>query len=179
VNDESDSAWGHEQDISPLEDHAPLDWATTKNNLGFALERLGERESATALLEEAVTAYRDALMERTRERVPLDWVVSFGDQGVALTQLAERTQDAGMAETAYQPIEAALAARSGGHVPNAAYFEERPRNARRTRDAFRGPPQSRDRRGGDGGGAVSKRAAKRLFSSDFLRIFQIRGNGAR
>ena len=34
-----------------------------------ALE-LGERESGTGRLEEAVTAYREALKERTRERVP-------------------------------------------------------------------------------------------------------------
>ena len=34
---------------------------------------LGERESGTARLEEAVAAYRAALEERTRERVPLDW----------------------------------------------------------------------------------------------------------
>jgi hypothetical protein len=31
-------------------------------------------ESGTARLEEAVAAYREALMERTRERVPLAWV---------------------------------------------------------------------------------------------------------
>ena len=34
---------------------------------------LGERESGTARLEEAVAAYRAALEECTRERVPLDW----------------------------------------------------------------------------------------------------------
>jgi hypothetical protein len=41
------------------------------DNLGIALARLGERESGTARLEQAVDAYRDALKERTRERVPL------------------------------------------------------------------------------------------------------------
>ena len=45
---------------------------------------LGERESGTAKLEEAVAAYREALKEWTRERVPLDWAMSFGNQGVAL-----------------------------------------------------------------------------------------------
>jgi Tetratricopeptide repeat len=49
----------------------PLDWATTQNNLGTALSTLGERESGTARLEEAVAAYRAALEENTRERVPL------------------------------------------------------------------------------------------------------------
>jgi len=39
-------------------------------NLGTALQTLGERESGTARLEEAVTAYRAALQEFTRERAP-------------------------------------------------------------------------------------------------------------
>jgi hypothetical protein len=34
----------------------------TQNNLGSALEALGERESGTARLEEAVAAYRAALV---------------------------------------------------------------------------------------------------------------------
>jgi hypothetical protein len=42
----------------------------TQMNLGSALARLGE---GTERLEEAVSAYREALKERTRERVPLDW----------------------------------------------------------------------------------------------------------
>jgi hypothetical protein len=37
-----------------------------QNNLANALSRLGERESGTARLEEAVAVYRDALKERTR-----------------------------------------------------------------------------------------------------------------
>ena len=37
------------------------DWATTQNNLGNALSRLGEREGGTARLEEAVAACNDAL----------------------------------------------------------------------------------------------------------------------
>jgi tetratricopeptide (TPR) repeat protein len=39
----------------------PLDWATTQMNLGNALFRLGERESVTARLEEAIAAYKGAL----------------------------------------------------------------------------------------------------------------------
>ncbi len=42
-------------------ERVPLDWAMTQNNLGNALLRLGERESGTARLEEAVAAYRAAL----------------------------------------------------------------------------------------------------------------------
>ncbi len=43
----------------------------TQNNLGTALQALGARESGTARLEEAVAAYRAALLERTRDKVPL------------------------------------------------------------------------------------------------------------
>ena len=64
----------------------PLDWATTQNNLGNALKTLGERESGTARLEEAVAAYREALEEWTRERVPLDWAMTQNNLGNALSE---------------------------------------------------------------------------------------------
>ncbi len=56
----------------------------TQNNLGNALGRLGERESGTARLEEAVAAFREALKERTRERVPLEWAMTQNNLGNAL-----------------------------------------------------------------------------------------------
>ena len=65
-------------------ERVPLDWAQTQNNLGNALQALGERESGTARLEEAVAAYRAALEERTRERVPLDWAATQNNLGAAL-----------------------------------------------------------------------------------------------
>jgi Tetratricopeptide repeat len=82
----------------------PLNWAMTQNNLGLALLRLGERESRTARLEEAVTTYRAALEEMTRARVPLDWARSTGNQGVALMLLAERLGDVTKARSAVQQI---------------------------------------------------------------------------
>jgi tetratricopeptide (TPR) repeat protein len=42
-------------------ERAPLQWASTQNNLGAALQALGTRESGTARLEEAVGVYRAAL----------------------------------------------------------------------------------------------------------------------
>jgi hypothetical protein len=42
----------------------------TQNNLGTALSTLGERESGTVRLEEAVAAYRAALEEWTRAAAP-------------------------------------------------------------------------------------------------------------
>jgi tetratricopeptide (TPR) repeat protein len=44
-------------------DAFPRDWAATQMNLGSALATLGERESGTARLDEAVVAYREALQE--------------------------------------------------------------------------------------------------------------------
>ena len=54
-------------------ERVPLHWAEAQMNLGNALARLGEREAATAPLEEAVSSFRLALQEWTRERVPLQW----------------------------------------------------------------------------------------------------------
>ena len=51
---------------------------------------LGERESGTARLEEAVAAYREALKEWTRERVPLEWATTQNNLGNALRALGER-----------------------------------------------------------------------------------------
>jgi tetratricopeptide (TPR) repeat protein len=58
------------QDFSPV---LRIEWATTGICLGNALQALGVRESGTVRLEDAVSAYREALQEFTRERVPLRW----------------------------------------------------------------------------------------------------------
>jgi len=50
--------------------------------IGNALQTLGERESGTARLVEAVAACRAALKEHTRERVPLDWATTQSNLGV-------------------------------------------------------------------------------------------------
>jgi len=48
-----------------------VSWATIQNNLGNGIHALGSARR-TARLEEAVAAFRDALMERTPERVLID-----------------------------------------------------------------------------------------------------------
>ena len=73
----------------------PLDWAATQNNLGAALATLGERESGTARLTEAVAAYHAALEELTREREPLDWAMTQDNLGTALEALGERDSQVG------------------------------------------------------------------------------------
>jgi tetratricopeptide (TPR) repeat protein len=62
----------------------------TQNNLGSALSRLGERESSTLRLEEAVTAYREVLKEYIRDKVPFDWAMTQNNLGNALSSLGER-----------------------------------------------------------------------------------------
>jgi len=111
----------------------------TQNNLGNALSTLGERESGTARLEEAVAAYRAALQEFTRERVPLQWAASLGSQGVALMVIADRTNDAAGAGTALGQIETAYETlRSGGHEQWSAYLAEQLPKARAIRDRLKG-----------------------------------------
>ena len=95
----------------------PLQWATTQNNLGNALRTLGERESGTARLEEAVAAYRAALEERTRDRVPLDWAMTQNNLGTALPALGERESGTARLEEAVAAYRAALEETTRERVP--------------------------------------------------------------
>ena len=61
----------------------PLRWASSQNDLGNVLLALGQRESETARLQEATTAYLEALKEWTQERAPLDWATTQNNLGVA------------------------------------------------------------------------------------------------
>jgi hypothetical protein len=84
---------------------APLDWATAQSNLGVALSMLGERESGTARLEEAVATYRAALEELTRDRCR-----STGRRGVNSNEIFT-----GLALLAYRTGQ--LVCRSAGGEP--------------------------------------------------------------
>ena len=86
-------------------------------NLGNALERLGERESGTARLEQAVTAYRAALGIRTRETVPLDWAMTQMNLGKALERLGERESGTARLEEAVSAYRAALTERTRERAP--------------------------------------------------------------
>ena len=83
------------------QERVPLDWAMTQTNLGTALWRLGERESGTARLEQAVAAYRAALEERTRDRVPLQWAMTQNNLGNVLKDQArlDEALEEGLEET--------------------------------------------------------------------------------
>ena len=63
-----------------------------------------------ARLEEALSAYREALKEYTRERVPLDWAATQANLGTALRRLGERESGTARLEEA---VSAYRAARDG------------------------------------------------------------------
>ncbi len=78
------------------------------NFFGNALAMLGERESGTARLEEAVTACRAALEERARDRVPLEWATTQNNLGNALATLGARESGMARLEEAVAAYRAAL-----------------------------------------------------------------------
>jgi tetratricopeptide (TPR) repeat protein len=88
-----------------------------QDRLGIALWRLGERESGTGLLEEAVAAFRAALEEYTRARVPLQWAETQNNLGSALGTLGERESGTARLEEAIAAFRAALEERTRARVP--------------------------------------------------------------
>jgi len=96
---------------------SPDERGMAQDNLGTALSTLGERESGTARLEEAVAAYRDALKERTRERVPLDWAMTQNNLGNALSRLGERESGTARLEEAVAAYRDALKECTRERVP--------------------------------------------------------------
>ena len=59
-------------------------------------------------LEEAVAAFRAALIERTRERMPFDWAATQSNLGTALALLGERKSGEALIEEAIAAFRAAL-----------------------------------------------------------------------
>lgn len=51
-------------------ERAPAAWASTQNNLGAALQTLGQQKKDAELLQQAVEAYKLALTVWTRQRMP-------------------------------------------------------------------------------------------------------------
>ncbi len=91
--------------------------ASMQNDLGNALRALGERETGTVRLHEAVEAYRAALEARPRERVPLRWAVTQNNLGIALSKLGERESGTGRLHEAIAAYCAALEEMPRERVP--------------------------------------------------------------
>jgi tetratricopeptide (TPR) repeat protein len=71
----------------------PLDWAMNQNNLGTALWRLGEEETNTARLEEAITAFRGSLQVFETEGASYYLQAVRGNIAVAKKLLTERRME--------------------------------------------------------------------------------------
>jgi tetratricopeptide (TPR) repeat protein len=102
------------------------------NDLGNALATLGERESGTERLIEAVEAFRAALLEYTRDHVPLNWAMTQNNLGVVEESFAAKTEGAarvGHLRAALAHIEAALQVfdpqASGYHYQKACGMRDR------------------------------------------------------
>jgi tetratricopeptide (TPR) repeat protein len=89
-------------------DRVPTGWAMTQTNLGNALESLGERESGTERLQQAVAAYRAALEVQRSD--PLNSARTQNNLGAALERLGERESSTARLEESVGAFHAALAA---------------------------------------------------------------------
>jgi tetratricopeptide (TPR) repeat protein len=90
---------------------------TALNDLGAALQTLGERDSDTQRLEQAVVAYERALEEWTQDRVPMDWATTQNNLGNALAILGNRESDTQRLEHAVVAYERALEEWTQDRVP--------------------------------------------------------------
>ena len=97
--------------------HSADERGTAGNDLGLAIWELGDRESGTDRLEEAVSAYRAALEERTRDRVPMAWATTQMNLGNALLSLGKRESGTDRLEEAVSAYRAALEERTRDRVP--------------------------------------------------------------
>ena len=82
-----------------------------------ARRRSGNARAAPTRLLEAVTAYRDALKEWTRERVPLDWATTQNNLGTALWTLGQRESGTGVCSKRSTAYRDALKERTRERVP--------------------------------------------------------------
>ena len=87
--------------------------ANLREAYGVSLFTLGERESGTARIEEAVAAYREALKEYTRKNAPLNWAATQINLGNALASLGERESGTARLEEAVAAYREALRSRTG------------------------------------------------------------------
>jgi tetratricopeptide (TPR) repeat protein len=72
---------------------------------------------AISSLEAAIAAYREALKERTRERVPVDWAMTQNNLGIALLRLSGRENSTARLEEAVAVYREALKEWTRERVP--------------------------------------------------------------
>ena len=104
-----------------------MGWAKTQNQLGVALLALGRRERGSERLEEAVAAFRDALQERTRDRVPLEWATTQTNLGNALGDIGGLERGSERLEEAVAVFRDALQERTRQGSPGMGHDADQPR----------------------------------------------------
>ncbi|WP_287747551.1 SIR2 family protein [Methylobacterium sp.] len=107
----------HQAAAAAIEADAAPERAALQRQLGLALTSLGERESKTARLEEAVAIFRTTLTERMRGQAPLDWASNQNSLGIALARLGERESGTARLEEAVAAYRAALEERTRERAP--------------------------------------------------------------
>jgi hypothetical protein len=108
--------------LAPLTRNTPTsiraeDRAMLRQSYGFIQSVIGQQSGESARLEEAVVAFRAALLERTRERVPHDWALTQNNLGNTLLSLGYRETDTARLEEALVAFRAALLELSRERVP--------------------------------------------------------------
>jgi hypothetical protein len=83
-------------------------WAATQDRLGNALLRLGERTNRGELLQQALSAYAEALKVTTRQDAPHEWAIVKNDSGNALLRIGEREPETTRIEEAMAAYRDAL-----------------------------------------------------------------------
>ena len=90
----------------------------TQNNLGTALQKLGERSESVQPFQDAISAYQSALKEWTQERSPMTWAMTAANLAFAQKSLAERLGDAGTAGLGLRQLEAVAKGFRGVSYPH-------------------------------------------------------------
>jgi tetratricopeptide (TPR) repeat protein len=120
-------------------DVAPLDYAETQNNLGFAYQRLSEYEDQLGNLREAIAAYEEALRFWTPERTPLLYAGTQHGMGLAYRRRAElqtdRAQRCADLQAAVRAFREALRFRTPEATPR--WHEETRKALEEAEEAFR------------------------------------------
>ena len=99
-------------------DQRPQDWAAAQYHFGNALGALGQRQCGAQLLERAIEAFENALLECRREQSPLDWASTQNNLGVLLGVLALRQNDTEMLSESVNAFQLALEERLRERVPH-------------------------------------------------------------
>ncbi|NKB60633.1 MAG: tetratricopeptide repeat protein [Gammaproteobacteria bacterium] len=109
-----------ENDILTLapKETQPDNWATTKQQLGNVQGILGQRQSGTRNLENAILTLRESLQVRDRRTAPLLWGEAQNSLGTALGILGHRQRDEQMLTQCITAFESALEVRTRETSPH-------------------------------------------------------------